>query len=211
MSRRVSNLHEAPPGYWRYEIPELPSPQNKVGPCNSLMDLKVLIWQRYQANSVLPPQDLDQKIHDYMCARLPAELCGEVQARVSPTMGMRAADVLRGTRTLVEWTVKRIAGQAERVSLDEASSRAAVCIGCVENKPVGGCAPCVAGSFFSYITRLSGGQKTEYDSKLGGCNVCGCSLKGKVWIPLDVLLKNYKKEQLDRFPQNCWMLAGKVV
>lgn len=215
MSLHLKNPNESPPGYWQYDIPELPAPHNHVGPCTNKTDLLTLAWQRYQANAILPPTDLADKVEEQMCRRLGSNLCEDEQAPKPPSLSIRAGDVIRGTRILVEATLQRFTGGNPRVSLEEANLRANICTNydgkgtaCPEHKPVSGCAPCVAGLFFAFITRLSGGQKTAYDDKLGGCMVCGCALKGKVWIKQDLLLKAMSPEQLQRFPPHCWLIKN---
>lgn len=212
MSLRVANMNEMPPKGWRYIIPELPEPFNSVGPFPAYKDCLNEVRKRYAANNLLPPADLETKIHEWLCAHLTPNLCEESNASPlhSSVRGqISAGDLVRGARILAQWTFMRLTGQAERVSLAVANQRANICLGCPMRRSVGGCLPCIAGHYIALMTKISGGQKLAVQN-VGGCGVCGCGLEGKVWLDKRVLKQHLDAEQLNRYPDHCWMVRDDV-
>jgi hypothetical protein len=202
MSLRVANLNETPPKGWRYIIPELPAPFNSVGPFPAYRDCLNEVRKRYAVNNLLPPADLESKIHEWLCAHLPPNLCEESNANPlhSTVRGqISAGDLVRGARILAQWTFMRLTGQAERVTVATANQRANICVGCSMRRSVGGCLPCIAGHYIALLTKISGGQKLNVPN-IGGCGVCGCGLEGKVWLDKRVLKQHLDAEQLNRYP-----------
>lgn len=200
MPIRVANLNEAPPGSWRYRVPET---NRLVGPFPSWNDLRTEVHKHYSANAILEPVDLEDRIHIWLCGELPPGHCEDAKAPVAFTNARSTfANFLRGTRTVGEWAVTGM----KEVSAQTATSRAKICVTCPKNIPVGYCAPCVAGHLVNAVRKITGGKTTPYDSKLGGCEVCSCSLQAKVWFERELLLKHIPQEALARFPSHCWMV-----
>ena len=46
---------------------------------------------------------------------------------------------------------------------------------------------------------------TDYDSKLGVCDICVCPLALKSHSPLDLILKHTNEKTMSEFPDNCWV------
>lgn len=96
------------------------------------------------------------------------------------------------------------------VDQNTANLRAAICAGCHNNKPTseikkGGCSSCnkMGGVILNTIRgKIIKGNKTTSDPKLLACALCGCDLKIKVWIPLEVL--GQTKEEANAWPSFCW-------
>jgi hypothetical protein len=212
MSLRVANLNEMPPKGWRYIIPELPAPANSVGPFPAYGDLLTEARKRYLVNSLMAPLDLEEKIHEWMCAHIPPQHCEEskihpLRSAVRGTISI--GDMVRGARTLAQWSFMRVTGQAERVNLATANKRASVCVGCSQRRPISGCVSCTAGHYFALVTKISGGQKLD-EPDIGGCAVCGCGLEGKVWMDKKVLTQKLDAELLSRYPEHCWLVREDV-
>jgi hypothetical protein len=55
------------------------------------------------------------------------------------------------------------------------------------------------------VNVVVGGAATAYDSQLQSCKVCGCSLKAKIHLPLDILRDNLTDAQMNALPQACWL------
>ncbi len=109
---------------------------------------------------------------------------------------------------IFEW--RKAGGQL--VDQNTANTRAAICVGCHNNKPTneirkkaccGGGAAQNAAVVVARATVIRG-KSTPYDKNLLACNLCGCDLKIKVWIPSDVLLKT---EDANAYPSFCWAKA----
>lgn len=96
------------------------------------------------------------------------------------------------------------------VDQNTANIRASICIGCHNNLPTkeikkGGCSSCnkMGGIVLNSIrSKIIKGNKTTSDSKLLSCGLCGCDLRIKVWIPLEVL--GQTKEEANAWPSFCW-------
>ena len=107
---------------------------------------------------------------------------------------------------LLNWYLKG----AKLVDQNTANIRAMTCVGCHNNIPTkeikkGGCSSCnkMGGVVLNSIrSKIIGGSKTTSDSKLLACALCGCDLKIKVWIPLEVL--GQTKEEANAWPSFCW-------
>lgn len=220
MSLRISNLNECPPGGFRYRIPE---DNTTIGPHIVYRDLRAAVCRHYALTERLAPSDLDEKIHAFMCAQLEPSHCHDTDATLltpppRSTLPLRFASVVQGTRTIGEWLIKgRLLGQLSLVSPELALARASTCVNlCTPNPPtkleghnikVGGCAACVAGHMTTAITRIVGNASTPLDAQLQACDLCGCSLRAKVWFPLDLLRKHMTPSQLATFPSYCWIVT----
>ena len=210
MSLRVSMVNEMPPGGWRYPIPET---GKLIGPFPAYRQLLGDVKRHYGANGLLAPADLERRIHDWMCHQLHPSLCQDydTQARllVPPSKNsllLQFNAAVQGTLTMGEWFITgRLMKKAKLVEKTQANGRAFICATCPHNVPVGRCAPCVAGKLKAVIARIVGNSATDLDASLNACDLCGCSLKAKVWFPLDLLRKHMTAEHLAQFPDFCWL------
>jgi hypothetical protein len=111
----------------------------------------------------------------------------------------------RGIQTLLEWETSGLPPVPE----DVANWRASVCVQCPQNGK---------GDLSRFFTVPASEQirlhmqrlhkldlKTFHDGKLGVCEMCLCPLKLKVWCGLDLILSHYKGNDIDEFPDNCWI------
>lgn len=92
------------------------------------------------------------------------------------------------------------------VSQSEADQRASICAGCHNNKPsqeLKGCTGCKAGILYPFRKAIIGKSATKSDGKLTTCQLCGCDLKIKVWMPIEAL--GYEGNDHNAFPEFCWI------
>lgn len=221
MSRRVINQQESPPGYWRF-----PSPLDGkiIGPFPARVELMNELRKHYASNSILAPANLDAEVDDWMCNQLHPSLCedadtgGKALPQPKKNKGLVAQfnSVVAGTKTIAEWFVQaRIMGKRELVSIEQATERGLVCINqCTppanpvgHHVPIGRCAPCVLGSYTKAVEIVVGARTLPIDDQLQACNVCGCGLRAKVQIPVDILRKHMAPEHLAQFPSFCWLVT----
>ena len=47
---------------------------------------------------------------------------------------------------------------------------------------------------------------TTLDDQIGFCDACGCPLKTKLHIPIEVIRKHMKQPEIDRLDARCWIL-----
>lgn len=216
MHRRISNLGECVPGGFKYVVPET---GQSIGPFIVYRDLESAVRKYYALSGLLSPGDLEARIHEYICASIPEYYCRnedgtiqlQPQARSGPAQSqavVKFGAVVQGTLTLSEWLIKgRLLKQAELVGAEQSLARAGTCAACSHNVPIGGCAKCVAGRLEKAVVAIVGNNKTPLDDRLQACDLCGCALKAKVWLPLDLLRKRMTVEQLLAFPPHCWLVT----
>ena len=196
----MPTLDTTPPGSWRFLVKETGKWfRNYV----ALADLISALRKHYTANELPIPADLQQQIIDQMCPDLPAGWCefaGHPTAESLLSRYLTFKDVLAGTKTLLSWQLQG----RPRVSKQEAEGRAAVCVRCQYNVQPGGCPSCNS-PLHQVVNAFVGGSKTNQDDNLRACKICGCSLKAKVWFPVDLIRENMPEGQQDLFPQWCWL------
>lgn len=219
MSLRVINPNESPPGYWRY-----PVDGKLIGPFPARVELINELRKYYSANDALAPANLETLVDDWICHQIHPSLCENAETRTSqlnppkPGKGIVAGfhTVVAGTLTIGEWFIKgRLMNKIQLVSPEHALARGTVCATqCTppanpegHNVPVGSCAACVKGRMTKAVSRIVGNASTPIDENLGACNLCGCSLKAKIWIPVDLLRKHMTADHLSRFPSYCWLVT----
>jgi hypothetical protein len=110
-----------------------------------------------------------------------------------------------GAATLGDWLGKG----GIPVATELATARAAVCIGCPQNK---------SGDLLSFFTkpvselirrqleeRLVLKLATSHDAKLGICFACGCPLKLKVHVPVAEIRAHMQETESGQLDPGCWI------
>lgn len=133
-----------------------------------------------------------------------AEMCEqnsnlECREAGEPERRLTLEDVRRFGSTVKEW----LAQGGKFVDKQEAERRAAICIKCHENRPIGICWGCH--DALRWIGERVGWPQTSVDSQLQGCAVCGCLLRLKTQMPLGVI-----DNGTANFPSHCWQHESNV-
>jgi hypothetical protein len=136
-----------------------------------------------------------------------------VPARVAPVnprsgfagIAMRLVGVADGAAVMKDW----VGDGLKTVDQETAERRSATCAVCDQN---------VDSNFFdlftgpiaSVIKRISEVKshlklETKEDLNLGVCDVCGCHLRTKVWVPIMTIRKHTARDFLRKPPGHCWM------
>lgn len=205
MPFRLIQTSESPP-YLRYLVPETGQmvPESHMT-AHNVSDLREAIVVHYRANKIPVPGDLDAKLGAWLCDHNPPRFCVDEHGRRPDAGGMLGgfdfATVLQGTRTIADWF---LSGK-ERVTDEEVNRRGSICAYCTENRQPEGCTNCNMPSLMGVINSVVGGKDLPIDNQLRACSVCGCSLRAKLRLPIDVLRRNTSQAQLERFPAHCWM------
>lgn len=198
---QFSNLNETPPGMYRYFVPE-----TKTWFRNflAIQDLASAVRQHYKANQLPCPDNLAELIADQLCPDLPPERCTRVDGgpvTIGPLgRGMSFTDVVQGTKTLISWWWNG----SNKVEIAEANRRAEICSRCQYNQQPTGCAKC-NNPLMWLIKQFVGPGTTSFDSHLKACRVCKCSLRVKVWFPMEILLPHMPDDQKAALPDFCWL------
>jgi hypothetical protein len=199
---KIADPAITPPGGWRYRQPETGFEFKAA----TLPALGRAVADHRKANGLQPGSPLDE-IQAFVCAQLPlgSEDC---TAEADPT---EVADIALKTDFSMEdvkrflIAAKEALGQNKLVTQEEADRRAGICASCPLNQSVGGCWTCQG--LADWIFRIIGARVTAHASRLKQCGSCGCNIKAKVWLPLDVARKvseGYK------FPSWCWIKSDPV-
>lgn len=148
------------------------------------------------------------EIEAQLCQTLPPGICRDPQG----VLKMSGKDstletITRGAATLTDWFVF---GGRKKVPMEQATERARTCGNCFANKAPQGCTPCNHSFIQGLAAAIVGNDSTPHDHALKACAFCGCLLKQKIWLPLDVLLKHTPAEELAEMPAECWMKAEQV-
>lgn len=195
MNLRLVITQTSPPGGWYYKDPETGREFRPV----AWNDMLPMIIQHRKANNLPISTMLRDNVEAQVCKHVPPEWCGNItiQDRVAP---LTFAQVLQGTAVLMDW----MSHGANIVSQSEANDRSRTCAHCHYNSGIEGCSTCSMGKVRELVGRIVGQRTTQGDAMIQACKICGCALKAKVWIPLDVLQRHMSAEQNNAFPEWCW-------
>ncbi len=144
-------------------------------------------------------KEMTARVEEYICARVPLGFCKGGKDR--PHTPMFSVQSIRAATQL--FTSRMFKGDDFFVSQDEANRRALTCANCKFNTH-GFCVSC-AGSGVQdlFVSFVRAGRKTEYDNVLDVCKVCGCLLRCKVLVSMDILKELPKPK--GGYPSNCWL------
>lgn len=195
MSLKYINLTNTPPGGFQYLVDESRTLFKEV----SYRDLVKKVIAHLKANNLPVPMNIEERIHEYGCQNIPPGWCehGLIAGDTVAIIGF--GEALEFTRTMGQWLAR-----GEMTSAEESDRRAHICGSCPFNQGAH-CPTCVMGRMRDAVESFAAWRKTKYDSNLQICQKCGCSLKLKVLVPLDILQKNMPQAKLDSLPDWCWL------
>ena len=186
-----------PPGGYTYRVPETGVIIRHV----AHQEWVAQVRRHYTANNLQPPDDLILKMEDQLCQSMPAGICTQVGQVPYVDRSLGFDHVIAGTKTIIGWMTAGFS----TIPKAEADKRAVVCASCPYNKPIEGCVACRVSALIDTVRSVAGAQVTDGDHYLHGCQMCGCSLKAKVWVPLEVLRNHVTVEQNTALPEWCWL------
>lgn len=199
--RQLPNKTYAPPGGWRYKVPETGQTFRGVSEYQLLMELQA----HYRANSLKQPDDLSTRIEQFVCEQEP-DYCTDAHGQPIRD-GKRSfvhdiKSVLQGTATLLTWKLSG-AGLVDAATADR---RAATCASCNFNVEPEGCTSCNAKVVKEAVTQIVGTRQTALHNQLKACRICQCHLQAKVQLPLASIMRFMPQDQFTQLPQHCWIL-----
>lgn len=198
-ARKLPNRTNAPPGGWRYRVPET----NQVFTGVSEHDLIVKLQAHYRINGYPYPDDMPGRIEHYVCSAEPS-YCRDASGKPGKWSSKLAHTfhvVLQGSATLGHWMLKG----REFVAQELADRRSATCAICPFNEEPQGCTSCNANALRETVAKLVGSRRSRYHEQLKACKVCHCQLQVKVWLPQAILLAHMPAEQQEQLPEHCWL------
>jgi hypothetical protein len=202
--RSLNNTGVTVPGGFRWFCEDSKQWIPVAGSFNNYIEFIHNCKKHCQANNIPIGLNWEQNIQNQICATLDGDWCLENGRPIPPMggFGFDIAAVIQGTRTLASWLIK---GKGKKVEAIEAERRALICAGCPMNQPPVGCTGCTMSALKEAVNVVVGGAATAYDSQLQSCKVCGCSLRAKIHLPLDILRDNLTDAQMNALPQACWL------
>lgn len=202
---KLRTFTESPP-FLRYRVPETGEVVPSVGQeVHNYNDLETVVRAHYRANQKSVPPNLPLLIQDQLCHQNPSRYCSDENGNVlrdGSFSGFNFEIVRQGTATLVDWFFRE---GGKKVGDEEIIARSNICASCPYNQPVPGCTSCNQNALHAVVERIVGNKSYTTDARLNGCSICGCSLKAKTRLPLEVLRRHTSAEQLEKFPSHCWM------
>lgn len=189
---------EGPPGGWWYFQAE--TRLRIVG--ESLEDLTRRVCEHRKHKSLAPDAEAEVRveIERQICSRLDETQCRREGAHDSwvpiPNDGrlLDLGAIVSASRVALEW----VKGGAKLVDEKEAQRRREICAVCALNQPATGCK---CAPLYRLVEAAVPREKRFED--LHVCAVCACTLKAKVWMPMDAI--SGENERLARaYPVWCW-------
>ncbi len=202
--RSLNNTGVTVPGGFRWFCEETKKFVPAIGSMPCYTDFIYSCKQHCIANSLPIGSQWEAKIQDQLCMNLDGQWCNLNGLPLPPSggWGFDIMAVIQGTRTLAQWLLK---GKGKKVEPAVAEERAVICIQCPMNQNPIGCSSCSMGALREAANLIVGGVTTAYDSQLKSCKVCGCSLRAKIHLPLEILRDNLSEAQMTALPQACWL------
>lgn len=194
---QLPNRVSAPPGGWRYRVPQTGQLFTAVNEFQLLDMLKA----HYRANGYPLPANLRQLIEEQICAQH-TDYCVESDGR-SPLSPSKMAAI--AFHLVKDGTARLLRGERQLVDQEVADRRAAVCVMCTENVPREGCSNCNMASIRDLVIRLVGKRGTRSGDALQVCRVCLCENQAKVHLPHATLKKIASKQEWEALPPTCWL------
>lgn len=197
MGYKLLNSNVVPPGNWIYRIPET-GIEIIAG---SWTQLQTFVEQHYQSNAIPIPKNLVELLTEFSCRRGVDCSYDDVPIpKATSSRSFEIGDVVKFTMSLAHGLT--IGGG--KVSVDEATRRAAICAGCIYNRKPNGCSACNSRVIKETVKALSSHGSTIYDDKLQSCEFCGCFVRSMVWFPIETLRKFTDSAQNKNLPDHCW-------
>jgi hypothetical protein len=198
--QKLLEPNTVPPGGFRY----LQSETRTWITAPDYAELFLRVKQHRKANNIPLDQFWAEKVEDQLCQILPPGSCKQEAhslGEVRNIIGRVTWDqVYNGTTTFVSWALKKFA----LVDQALANERGNVCSRCYYNIGVSGtCGSC--GYLQNLASSFTRGRVTANDSFLKACAVCQCSLRVKVWTPIESIAAGTPNTDLPRYPDFCWI------
>jgi hypothetical protein len=189
----VKDTTVSPPGGWRYIQPET----GFEFTASTLREVVKKVTAHREANGIAIG-DPSADIQDFVCAQLPlgSEDCIHV---IEGDYAVKTKFTMDDVKRFIQAAVAAL-GSRGLVDQPEAERRAAICASCPLNTNVKGCWRCRG--LAEWLFKLIGARTTAHGSRLNQCGVCGCAIKAKIWLPLDVAKQ---VSEGYTFPSWCWL------
>jgi len=168
----------------------------------------------YRATNRLPLGNPQKDIDNYICRNFP-NMCGRgptdpnIEDKVELCYGQPVIKTPR--ERVMQWAANRMqkAGQLNRVDMDEATRRGAICAACPLkvrwNEPVEGCPGCqvYVEEAESMLVKIRANKSAGNQLSGLACTVAGHDLETACWLEEAGL--RHRRNYEGQLPQHCWM------
>ena len=114
----------------------------------------------------------------------------------------RITKIGKGTQIIRDW----LGSDGVAVDRTLAHSRADICLKCPNNVQGAKITEAIADAIKSHVqVKNEMGLRVLGEKSLGQCSVCLCSLRLKIWCPIEFISGHLEKEELDKFVPYCWI------
>lgn len=195
--QKLLEQNTVPPDGYRYVQAETRTTIRAPDYFNLFVNVKA----HRKANNLPLGNFWESEVENQLCESLPPGFCKQDQhpaqhrnvfSRVS------WEQVLSGTTTIANW----VGTGLKHVSQELANSRADICSRCYYNVQVGGlCGACT--HLQNLAATFTQGKTTPSDYFLKACSVCKCSLRVKIWVPIESVAAG--THDLTPYPSHCWI------
>lgn len=147
--------------------------------------------EEVKKNSTPIPTSLSQKV---------ANAVGHVAQGVKDAI-QRVKNDVKGSAVLAEWLGSGLAS----VDIHQAEQRARTCLQCPKNVVLNTIETAAAKKIKEHESvreKIGAKLPVEIEDNLNSCDVCGCYLKLKVWVPEQTLAEY---TDTNEFPAECWL------
>lgn len=199
---RPVNIHDTPSGArWTYLQPSTQKPFS----CPSMKQLTKAVQDHRDAMISVGRTEEDLDLRPGWYERLLNDVCVHMNGKArceeyttsdgKPTKRfISIRDVTRFLGVVKNWVVEK---GPKWVSTEEANRRAEICLTCPKHQYIG-CFGCHG--VLEEVSQVLGKATSEVDTRLQGCQICGCQLSVKVYMPKEVM----RDDSLE-WPDHCWM------
>ena len=196
---RFAKQNVTPPGSYRY----IDADTNQQFTSENMGTLVSQVRMHRKANSLSAIPDLHSVIEDWICQRMPAGICKTESGQlVKHGVTHKTAETSVRATQLIHSMSKRSRGPKPTQEVVE--QRAKVCVDCPRNVPFAGCMSCRGVT--SIVKEMKRGRKTDVDSQLMTCAICG--VLNEIHVFVDEFTVVDTIGTLSDYPDTCWKHAA---
>lgn len=205
---KLIRRNTVPPNGWRYQHLET-GWWSRGGHFDDLVRNAV---EYRRANHLPVGTNFEAEVEHQICEPLGADWCNNKRPKPS-LLGTTFAQIVQATATLIDFALHG------RVVVDnqEVIRRGTICATggpngqpCPMNVDDASCKPCNSEGLKAVVSRIVVNGEVPTDKLLKHCSVCGCTLRAKTRIPIEILHRHMSKKQNDDFPAYCWVKKPEV-
>lgn len=192
---------QSPPGKWVYFQKE--TRLWLMGEDKGDLITQVISHRRYKSLARTTEAEVLEDIERQVCERLGPELCqAEKGEDWKPLKDIGRNISLDQVRAFSSFALAHFKNGGELVSVEQAKARAEKCKDCQFNQQITNCGACE--KVYELVEKMVPADR-RFDG-LSVCRICGCGLKVKVNVPIEVIRASEEGRGLQYPPADrCWI------